>query len=121
MFTQKKNNQWMWAKEHRDEMRSRLYWVDYDFPFDKEVDWQIAENSWIWNWSHTCNIGYKSLGVFEEIIEHLVIAKPVEDANYTYRSAYGGDVCRMRTSRFVVLTDEEKQFVKDYILPVNYG
>jgi hypothetical protein len=108
MFTQKKNQHWMWAKSHRENMRKRLY------DTDRDIDPNTPEHSWIWQWSHNCNIGYNSLGVFNRIEERKVYATPL--GNKPYVKTWYNELHMMKAFTFVVLTDEEKQFVKDYIL-----
>lgn len=109
-FTQKKNGQWMWSKEYRDTMRERLIW-DTSPPDD------IKDDDWIWAWSHNANIGPKSVGKYDGAKPDsvgMVFAVPVGD--YVYPDKWWQSPLRMATFRYVVLTEDEKQFIQEHML-----
>ena len=109
-FTQKKNGQWMWSKEYRDEMRERLIWDDLPPA-------TLTEDDWIWSWTHNCNVGPKGIGKYDGACSDFatrVFAVPVGD--YVYPDKWWQSPLRMATYRYVVLTEDEKQFIKDNIL-----
>jgi|GEM_PF-5029096 len=77
-FTQKKNGQWMWSREYRDEMKKRLIWDD----FPPET---ITKDDWIWSWSHTLTVSPKGIGQYDGASSdfvHRVFAVPVGEYLY---------------------------------------
>ncbi len=109
-FTQKKNGQWMWSREYRDEMKKRLIWDD----FPPET---ITKDDWIWSWSHTLTVSPKGIGQYDGASSdfvHRVFAVPVGE--YLYLDKWRASPLQMATYRYVVLTDDEKQFIRDNIL-----
>jgi len=107
-FTQRKDGKWMWSKEYRDTMRERLVWDT--LPPDN-----LATDDWIWSWSHNASIGPKNIGKFDGHEGNGKIgALPLGD--YTYPDKWWQTPQRLQTYCYVVLTEDEREFIKNNIL-----